>query len=370
MSKLGIAHLVAPAPYGGLESVILNLAAGQASAGHSVSVIGVFSETPRDHPFWERLKQLEGVDVVPLVLPGRQYLAERRALGDILGRRQVDVLHTHGYRPDVNGAPVARARNLATVTTVHGFTGNGWRNRAYEWLQRRSFRRFDGVVAVSGQLEDELVRSGVPRNVVHCVPNAWAPTSELMERSEARALLGLPDDVPVIGWVGRMSPEKAPDVMFDAFSRMSDGRSLLSFIGDGAMRSSLEERAHQEGVACRVHWHGVVPDAGRCLAAFDAVVISSWTEGTPIVLFEAMSAGVPVVSTAVGGIPDVVPRGEAVLVDPGDVSGMASALESVVAGGPDVAARVRAARHRLSEAYGVEPWVRRYDDVYRSCLVG
>src|SRR5690606_15843008 len=102
-----------------------------------------------------------------------------------------------------------------------------------------------------------------------------------------------------------------------------------------------EASARQDGSGGRVHWHGVVTGAGRYLRAYDVLVISSWTEGTPIVLLEAMAAGVPVVTTAVGGIPDVVSDAEAVLVPPGDVQAMAAAFGSILGGSSD-AARVRA----------------------------
>src|SRR5690606_13389587 len=150
--SLRIVHLLAPARYGGCESVVLTLARGQSAAGHQVTVVCSFTETPDGEPFWEQLARLPGVCAVPLVLGARQYVAERRAVRNVLRALKADVLHTHGYRSDVLASPLARAMGIATVTTVHGFTGNGFRNRAYEWLQRRAYRRFDSVVAVSAKL--------------------------------------------------------------------------------------------------------------------------------------------------------------------------------------------------------------------------
>src|SRR5713101_3623616 len=91
-----------------------------------------------------------------------------------LGRRlRPAVVHTHGYRPDVVDAGAARRLGIPTVTTVHGFTGGGWKNRFYERVQRRSHRRFDAVVAVSRPLVEQLLRDGVPPRRLHLVQNAW-----------------------------------------------------------------------------------------------------------------------------------------------------------------------------------------------------
>jgi glycosyltransferase involved in cell wall biosynthesis len=365
-----IVHLLAPAAYGGLESVVLTLAAGQAALGDDVTVVGTFATPPDGQPFWDVLRGIADVRAVPLVLGGRQYRAERQAVRRTLEEVRADVLHTHGYRPDVLAAPVARSMGVGTVTTVHGFTGNGWKNRSYEWLQRRAYRRFDAVVAVSRKLGHELATVGVPERIIHCIPNAWAPVSDSLPKDEARAALGLPHDGSVVGWIGRMSPEKAPDQALEAFMALASGDAHLSFVGDGRMRAAVQARAEAEGLNGRIHWHGVVPGAGRYLEAFDALLITSWTEGTPIVLLEAMAAGVPVVTTAVGGIPDAVSDSEAVLVDAGDIGGLARGLDAILAGAPEALQRARAARRRLADSHAVEPWVRRYDDVYKSCLTG
>ncbi|HSG48435.1 MAG TPA: glycosyltransferase [Longimicrobiales bacterium] len=372
-----ITHLVAPAEFGGLESMISTLAPAQQRAGWTVNVVGSFESPPEAHPFWIGLAQA-GIPAIPLVCPGRRYLRERRELARLLRELGTTVLHSHGYRPDIVGAPVARRLGLATVTTVHGFTGGGARNRLYEWLQRRSFRRFDAVVAVSSGLRTEIVQGGVPPRRVHLIRNAWGPSRLPLDRGVARSVLGLddaaPEDGPVLGWVGRMTGEKAPDVALQAFlalARRAEASSpRLVMVGDGPMRPELEAAAARGGLAHRIHFPGVVAGAGLHLKAFDAVILSSWTEGTPIVLLEAMAAEVPVVSTAVGGIPDVVSEAEAHLVPAGDASGLARALEEVLADAPDARRRAGAARRRLERDLSVDDFARRYGEVYRTCLGG
>lgn len=351
--------------------MVLTLSAGQVAAGHRVMVLGSVTRNPEGQPFWDALKEVPGVHGVPLVLGGRQYLAERRALRKALQDFGADLLHTHGYRPDVLSAPVARALGMPTVTTVHGFTGGGRKNRFYEWLQRRSYRRFDAVVAVSVKLERELLGRGVENRIIHCLPNAWAPTQQLLSRGEARRHLGLPASGYMIGWVGRLSPEKAPDVAVSALELLSkrEPHVSLSFVGTGSLKAELERRVSARRMEDRVRWHGVVPGAGRYLPAFDVLLISSWTEGTPMVLFEAMAAQVPIVTTAVGGIPNVVSEREAELVEPGDAEGMSCALLRSLRSTQDVRKRVAAARVRLENDFTVGPWVERYSEIYESLVM-
>jgi len=148
---LTILHITSPAPVGGLERVVQLLAAGHVADGHQVHVVAVLGPGDDARPFLEPLLDA-GVTVHPLALAGRAYLDERRRVRALAAALAPDVVHTHGYRPDVLDAPVARAAGVPTLTTVHGFTGGDARNRVYEWLQRRAFQRFDAVVAVSEPL--------------------------------------------------------------------------------------------------------------------------------------------------------------------------------------------------------------------------
>jgi len=378
---LSILHVLAPAPVGGLERVVQALAAGQARRGHAVAVAPIL--TGHDGP--SRLSDLidrvpfiaalsaaaPGVAILPVLVGGRGYRQERAAIAGLAAhpggaRPAADVVHTHGYRPDVVDALHARARGYPIVTTVHGFTGGGWRNRLYERLQRRAFRRFDAVVAVSAPMVEDLVRNGVARSRIHLVPNAYAAPGPPLARDAARAALGLSPDEFVIGWVGRISAEKGLDVLLDALAR--DRRSAVAVLGVGRERTALEARAQRAGIAAMVRWLGLVPDAGRLFRAFDVFVLSSRTEGTPIALFEAMDANVPIIATAVGGVPAVVSPAEAVLVPSEDPAALAAAIRGVRDDPTSAGRRAAAARERLRAVYGPERWVDRYDDVYRAIV--
>jgi glycosyltransferase involved in cell wall biosynthesis len=186
-----------------------------------------------------------------------------------------------------------------------------------------------------------------------------------MTRAAARRILGLADTVLVAGWVGRLSREKGADVMLDALSQ-SDTAWRLSVIGEGQERERLGEQATELGIADRIQWHGAVPNAGALMPAFDAFALSSRTEGTPIALFEAMHANVPIVATQVGGVPDVVTSRHALLVPPEDPGAIAEALAEL-RGEPSAAtARSSRARDRLLKEFSAEAWLDAVEAVYRT----
>lgn len=360
-----ILHLLAPAPTGGLESVVVALASGQLERGHDAAVGAIVEPEALPHPAVERLRA-RGVPTEVLKVPHRAYPEEVRSVRELLGRRDPDIVHTHGYRCDVVAARVARGRGFPVVSTAHGFTGGGWKNRLYERLQRRSLLSHDAVVAVSRPIAARLREAGVPSDRLHVVPNAWEAQGTLRSREEARDRLGLDPDGPVVGWVGRLSAEKGVDVLLRALALPDAAGVDASLLGEGPAEEESRRLACELGIGDRVRFHGRAPDAAALYRAFDVFVLSSRTEGTPISLFEAMEAEVPVVATRVGGVPDVVTEEQAILVEPEDPGALARAVRAVV-GDPE-AARERAtrAKERLRERFAVGPWLVRYDEIYRS----
>jgi glycosyltransferase involved in cell wall biosynthesis len=293
---------------------------------------------------------------------------EWRDVGAIIERERPDVVHTHGYRADLLAGNAARRARVPVVTTLHGFVGGDWKLRVYERLQRRSLARFDAVVAVSARMADDL-GSRAESMRLHVIPNAYGATRAPMTRQAAREALGIPPDRFEIGWVGRFSREKGPDVAVRALAMPASREAHLSMIGDGPERAGAISLAGELGVRNRVSFHGMRLDAADLLPAFDAFVLSSRSEGTPIVLFEAMAARVPVIATRVGGVPEVVGNEHALLVAPENSAALATAIGEVRANSVAAASRAEHAAARLAEAYDVGGWIRAYDRVYMHAMM-
>lgn len=367
LPALSVVHLLAPAEVGGLERVVEGLAAGQRRAGHRVSVIAISHVPEPPHAFIETLTA-RGVEVHVLSVSSRDYLRERRLVLERCRELRPDVVHVHGLRCDILHSDVARRVDARGVATAHGRTSESLKMRLYERAQELGYRRYDAVAVVSASLARSLERRGVPRRLLHVVPNAWVGEGITpLSRADARRALGLQDGGSHwLGWVGRLSPEKGPDIFLDALERLRDESIEAIMVGDGPARAALEKRAK----SARVRFAGVVQGAGRLCAAFDAFVLSSRSEGTPIALFEAMAAGVPVVATRVGGIPDVISDREALLVPSEDPDAIASAVRRLFADQDGAARRTLAARRRLESVYATGPWLTRYDRLYRGIEVG
>jgi glycosyltransferase involved in cell wall biosynthesis len=348
-----------------LGTVVTALTLGARGSAVQARVAAVIAPDQNDHPFLAAL-QNAGVELFTIEVPRRGYVQERTEVARLYRRLRPDVVHTHGYRADVVDAPVARRLGIPVVSTAHGFTGGDRKNRFYQWLQRRAYRRFDAVAAVSRTLVDDLADSGIPRERLWYVQNGWyAPDPPLCRDAACRAL-GLTPHGFRVGWVGRLSVEKGPDVLVEALRQLGDVPVTVSFVGAGPLQPALEARAAALQVGDRIRWHGLVPGAGRLLRAFGAFALTSRTEGTPMALLEAMAAEIPIIAARVGGVPDVVSANEALLVPPDDPHAVATALREVLRDPAAARRRARAARERLEGQFGIGVWLGRYEAVYRA----
>jgi len=363
--SLHVVHVTAPSAFGGLERVLMGLCPGVVREGLRVTLVAVLEPGADDPPFLARVEEA-GVDVVRLRLPSRAYAEERRQVSRLLIDLRADVLHTHGYRSDVIAGPAGRRVGVPVVSTLHGFTRQGWKGRAYEWLQLRVLRRADALVAVSDALSRELVGRGAPEDRVVVIRNGIVGGEEtLASRADARARLGVDGAGKVVGWVGRFSVEKDPLLAVRAMADAAMAPEVtLCMVGDGPLRKSCMEEAERLGVGDRVVFPGPVPDAADLFRAFDLLMLSSSTEGTPMAILEAAVAGVPVVATSVGGVPALLGAESRALVPYGDPHALAEAMTFVL-GSSEVAERMTTdVRERVM---GDDPrgWVTQYADLYR-----
>ena len=359
-----IFHILAPALFGGLERVVFSLATGQAARGHEVAVVAILETNKAEPSILGELRNA-GIQLIPIVLHPRAYHLQRKDLQDICLRLIPTVLHSHGSHPDVLVASLGRRCRATRVSTAHGFTGGTHRTRLYQLMQRVAYRRFDAVVAVSRKLAAELSSTSGLHGKIFALPNAWVAPDSVLAADLVAQPPQLSRDAFKIAWIGRMTSEKGPDILIEALAALKDLPVHVTMIGEGSERPELQSRAKELQLDGRISWAGEIPRAARLLPAFDLLVISSRTEGTPITLFEAMHANVPVVAAMVGGIPDVVSPTEAILIPPGDSAALARAIREVVNAPAEARVRATRARNRLATDFAPTPWLDAYDRIYR-----
>ena len=317
-----IAHILSSFGTGGQERVALDLAVGQRAAGHRVLAVSL--APPPDGPL---AAEFAAAGIPTVTVPkheGFDALLPRR-LAKVLRREQVLLVHTHNPQPLIYGAPAARLAHARAIHTKHGANPDGGRRL---WLRRAAGWLCDAVVAVS-ETTAEVARQNkeVARDRLHVVANGidlsrFGP--DAAARAAVRAELGIPNDAWLMGTVGRLAPEKDQALLLRAAAPLVSERCWLVIVGDGSEAAALREQAAPMKF---VRFAGVRKDVPRILAALDVFVLSSRTEGLPLVIPEAMATGLPVVSTAVGGIPGVVEDGvTGLLVPAGDEAALRAAL--------------------------------------------
>jgi len=326
----------------------------------------------------ERVEELQR-EISPL----RDVFAMVR-LARIIRRVRPHILHTHTAKAGAIGRFAALlagdARPPIIVHTFHGHVLRGYfgplRSRMFAALERVLARSTTCLVAVSPQVRDDLVRLGVAPEEKFIVIRLGIELEDRVDsdtdgRAETRRLLGIPSEAFTVGWIGRMTGIKRTDDVLLAFKRLRargvDAR--LCMVGDGPDRAAIERRAHDLGIVRDTLFLGYQESVAPFYAAFDAFILPSANEGTPVTAIEALAAGRPVVATRVGGVPDVVRDGEdGFLVEAGDVEALAERLASLAAD-PGLRERMGAAgRGRVLPRYAVARLVDDVDRLYRSLL--
>ena len=263
------------------------------------------------------------------------------------------------------------------IATAHGWPVRTLRERlVYYPADRRLLRRFAQVFAVSDDLRDRLVAKRAASSNVETLHNAvdvevFRPDPE--SRARVRREWGVGDDARVIGSLGRLDPEKRPDLLIEAFAAVAAACSEARLVvaGAGARGGRLEVAARRLGVLDRCRLLGYRADVEDVLRGFDVFVQASDSEGSPYSLLEAMASGIPVVATAVGGTPALVRDGvDGLLVEPSDARALARAIEETLRSPAEAARRAEAARARVSAERSLRGRQERMARHYRRLLDG
>ena len=313
---------------------LLLLARALAGAERPVARIRIatFTRNQASNPFIDACLAA-GLEVDAIPEHRRFDFAAISAVRDLVHHRRPDIVQTHNIKSHFFIRLCGLYKDFPWIAFNHGYTAEDLAMKVYNQVDRWSLRRAHRVVAVCGPFAERLRGWGVDRARVVVRHNAVSaiPPAAPEEVARLRRDLGIAEGTPVVLAVGRLSPEKAHADLLRAVAvwkeRSSSPVFRLVVLGDGPERERLRSLSRALGIADLVVWAGVTSNVALYYSLADVFVLPSRSEGSPNALLEAMVAGLPVIATAVGGVPEIVRSGvNGVLIPAADIRGMAEQI--------------------------------------------
>lgn len=367
-----VLHVIRPeesGSLGGADLHVLDLCAAQAQGPHCRPAVLALDAS---QDFLRRAGQL-GVAVHD---PFRHRAGRWRRLAELPRALGIDIVHAHGYEADyvATFSPMAASawRGLPRVLTCHGIIAPDLCHKVMNTVDLWCMHRASVLIAVAAPAAEMLRRAvwGVP---VHLIPNGVGPPSavEPAERAKVRAELGTrsPQDI-LIGFVGRLSAEKRPDLLLQAAGQIAREQpaARFSYVGGGPLTERMRRAVRHARLEDRVTLAGLRHDMNAVYAAIDVLVLPSDIEGTARVLIEAQMRGVPVVATAVGGSPELVCDGvTGLLVPPGRADVLTSTVTRLIAD-HDLRARMGRSAADTAQKRTAKVMAEAVQEIYRALL--
>ncbi len=299
---------------------------------------------------------------------------DRRVLPQLVGlarELQPQIIHSHDYKANFYATMLARQIPLVRLATSHGWTGDTRRERwVYYPADKLLLRRFPGVIAVSNQIRDTLLRYGAAPERVRVLLNGVDPAEfqcQPGQRATVRDELGYGPQAIVLGAIGRVEHQKRFDLLLSAFQRLMPHRPELRLLiaGDGSQLPALRRDVARRGLESHVRLCGHCPQIKTLYEGLDLLVQSSDYEGTPTVVVEAMAMCVPIVATDVGGTSQLITHEEhGLLVPRRQPDQLAAAIERTLDDPAATAQRVARARTRVEQSLSYRARLDQLEAIY------
>lgn len=357
---------------GGPDKTILNSPRFLRSLGYESAC--AYLHPPGDDAFDSIRRRAAQLDAELIELPDRgiRDVSVITRLLNICRTRDVSIWHGHDYKTDALGLLLSRLHPMKLVSTVHGWGVRSRKTPLYHAIDRASLRRHDRVICVSDDLLDQCLAAGISIDRCCEIENAidLNACATLPDRNTSRARFGISDG-PVIGAIGRLSKEKAFEVLIKAVDQLiaTGIDATLLIAGDGPERESLQQLIRALDREKHIRLLGHVAEPRDLFATLDAFAISSRSEGLPNVLLESLASGVPVVSTAVGGIPRVVTHEHNALLVPIDNTDALTLALTRLLSNPSLAGHLADEGHKtVANRYSFDVRMRKVAAVYDELL--
>ena len=370
-----VVHLIHSVAHGGPDTIVLNWIRGMDRRRFTPYLVCFADrDTHREREFVESARAA-GLEVHFIGWNRRKpFLAAARELAAFVREHGVRIVHCYNTYSDLVGVLVKWMTGVRIVTTLWVWGHPGWKRRLLQWADRLSLPFFDVVSAQSEDARRDTAQPGLPVERVKLLICGYSERrAELSagERAALRATLGAAADEPVLVNLARFWPEKAHEVTLEAFRQLlrTHPAARLWLAGGGPDLEKMQALARDLGIAPRVAFLGFRRDLPELLAAADIQVHPSHTEGLPLAVCAGMAAGLPIVASRVGGVPEVIHDGRTgVLVPAGDPAAVARAVAALL-DDPQRARRLGGEALRfVREEYSLEVAVQRLQQVYAEAL--
>ena len=376
MRRVSVVHLLHTMAYGGIETVLINWFRRFDRTRIDAHLVVFANPGGTEQPFIDAATRL-GIPVSTIPWGRRKPLIKAsRALAGTLRAHGAQVLHTHGYYADMVGPLAGRLAGVKTITTLYVWIGRGlnWKRSVLQTLDGWAARWFDQISVHCEETGRQTVARGIRPERLKTLICGFEPhpvTLSPSERTTRRRAAGAADDELVLVNVARLYPEKTQDALLRSFQRIHAAcpRTRLWIAGIGPLDQELRALTRALGLDEAVRFVGFVDDLPELLALCDVQLHPAAIEGVPLAVCAGMVAELPVVASAVGGIPEVVKDGvTGVLVPPSDEAAFADAAIELLRDPVRRRELGQAARRFIEQEYSLEVAVRRVEQTYREML--
>ena len=360
-------QLIAPTSFAGAERVVLNLAENIQGDRFQTTVVLFLSYKIKRSLYVKELEK-RNIPYELILMKGAFDLNNLATLTSIIRDREIDVIHTHGYRSDILGFICAKFTGRSIISTIHGWTPTTKRVKVYETISRFFLPMFDHVIAVSSTIKKGL--HFIPEEKISLLQNAintTRPVSGSGEKTAFRSRHNIPQHAVLLGTVARLSREKGIKYLIEAMSELAGEKEnfFLLIVGRGKETEKLQQAAQQSGAGRQILFYGFEKDPSLIYRNLDIFILPSLTEGTPMALLEAMCHELPIIATKVGEVPSIVQdRENGLLINKESSSEIARAVRFMAAN-PDAAAQMAArGRQTICQHYSIEGWLEKMRSIY------
>lgn len=327
-----VLHLISSGGLFGAERVILNLAA---RAEGVTPFVGALNN--KHNPHLEIITECKRLNLKHVVFDssGQVDIRTVHAVKRFLIDHRIDLIHTHNYKSDIIGFAASKLAKKPWIATNHVWHSTDRKLAFYERIDAMVLKHARVVIGVSQEIKDDLLTKGFKDKHVRVVDNGIT-VEEFQQVKHAerwRSWVGLNNDVKVVVIVGRLAKEKGHEVFLNAAAKVLSRKRNVKFVvvGDGPLRGALKNMTDALGISEHVLFVGLQADMPKVYAASNVLVNSSFIEGLPMTILEAMAARLPIIATKVGAVGKVIEHDvNGILLEPGDPDTLAEAIEIMV----------------------------------------